>query len=68
MQARLLTIPTTPFTPSAGSYELSRLTRVVVDSRYVDEVDHRGQTLIPPTLYQFAETFQIDVIRYLIWI
>lgn len=33
----------------------------MVDSRYGDEVDHGGQTLIPPTLRQFANTFQVDL-------
>ena len=33
----------------------------MVDSRYADDVDHQGQTLIPPSLHQFAETFQGDL-------
>jgi hexosaminidase len=33
----------------------------VVDTRYVRAVDETGQTLIPPSLLQFAETFQEDL-------
>lgn len=32
-----------------------------MDSRFAKEVDHNGQTLIPPTLQEFAETFQSDL-------
>lgn len=60
--ARLLTIPSTPFTESSGEYySLSQLKRIVVDSQYADAVDETGQTLLPPTLHQFAETFQEDL-------
>ncbi|KAJ6111990.1 hypothetical protein N7523_008051 [Penicillium sp. IBT 18751x] len=59
--ARLLTVPTTPFTETGGAYDLAQLTHIVVDSRYADKVDHDSQTLIPPTLQQFAETFQEDL-------
>ncbi|KAJ5797983.1 uncharacterized protein N7503_007279 [Penicillium pulvis] len=59
--ARLVTVPIVPFTETGGSYKLSEITGIVVDSRYVDSVDHDGQTLIPPTLHEFAETFQGDL-------
>jgi hexosaminidase len=59
--AHLLTVPTTPFTETGGDYELSKLSGIVVDSQYSDAVDNDGQTLIPPTLLQFAETFQGDL-------
>lgn len=59
--AALLTVPTTPFTDAGGSYSLSNLKSIVVDSRYANSVDQDGETLIPPTLQQFAETFQEDV-------
>lgn len=59
--ARLLTIPSTPFTESQGDYSLSQLKQIIVDSRYADSVDENGQTMIPPTLHQFAETFQSDL-------
>ncbi|KAJ6027103.1 hypothetical protein N7460_011920 [Penicillium canescens] len=56
-----LGVPTTPFTETGGNYELSKLSGIVVDSQYSDAVDNDGQTLIPPTLLQFAETFQGDL-------
>lgn len=54
-------MPTTPFTEAGGTYDLSSITGILVDSRYANEVDNDGYTLIPPTLQQFAETFQEDV-------
>ena len=60
--ARLLTIPTTPFEKSGEeSYPLSQLASIVVDSSHADAVDKDGQTLIPPTLQEFAELFQTDL-------
>jgi hexosaminidase len=54
-------VPTTPFTETGGTYDLSQITNIVVDFRYADEVDQDSQTWIPPTLQQFAETFQEDL-------
>ncbi|KAJ5766805.1 uncharacterized protein N7511_004421 [Penicillium nucicola] len=59
--AHLLTVPTTTFTETGGDYDLSRLSGIVIDSKYADSVDNNGQTLIPPTLQQFTETFQGDL-------
>ena len=56
-----MTIPTTPFTETGGDYDLSKLSSIVVDSRYADLVDNNGQTLVPPTLMQFVETFRGDL-------
>ncbi|KAJ5930506.1 hypothetical protein N7466_005999 [Penicillium verhagenii] len=61
VHSRLLTVPIIPFVETGGSYSLSAVTGIIVDSRYVDAVDQLGQTLIPPTLGQFAETFQGDL-------
>ncbi|KAJ5918310.1 hypothetical protein N7454_010685 [Penicillium verhagenii] len=61
VNARLVTVPIIPFVETGGSYSLSAVTGIIVDSRYVDAVDQLGQTLIPPTLGQFAETFQEDL-------
>lgn len=58
---RLLTVPITPFTKSGGEYSLSQLKSIVVDSSWWDAVDNNGQTLIPPTLQEFAQTFQEDL-------
>lgn len=42
-------------------FSLSKIKDVVVDARYQHEVDRDGQTLIPPTLHQFANTFAQDL-------
>ena len=59
--ARLLTVPITPFKETDGECSLSQVNSIVVDSQYADAVDHDGQTLIPPTLQHFAETFKKDL-------
>ncbi|EJD48036.1 glycoside hydrolase [Auricularia subglabra TFB-10046 SS5] len=59
--ARLLTIPTIPFQASQGSLSLSHLRSIVVDSRFADSVNKDGETLIPPTLQEFASTFASDL-------
>lgn len=57
----MVTIPTIPFNGTNGTYSLARLTSIVVDARYANVVDNDGATQIPPTLHQFAETFQKDL-------
>ncbi|KAL1851274.1 hypothetical protein Plec18170_006599 [Paecilomyces lecythidis] len=59
--ARLLTVPTTPFTSTEGTYSLHQLKSISVDSQYADAVDNDGQTLIPPTLSEFGQIFQQDL-------
>ncbi|RAL06724.1 glycoside hydrolase [Aspergillus homomorphus CBS 101889] len=59
--ARLVTIPTIPFVERNGTFSLNHVTSIVVNSRYTDHVDEQGQTLIPPTLKEFASTFQEDL-------
>lgn len=59
--ARLLTVPITPFKETTGEYSLSQVNSIVVDSQYADAVDSDGQTLIPPTLQEFAVTFKKDL-------
>ncbi|KAB2568928.1 Beta-hexosaminidase [Lasiodiplodia theobromae] len=58
--ARLLTVPTVPFEPANGSLTVGNLRSIVVDERYADAVDEDGETLIPPTLLEFAQTFATD--------
>ncbi|PYH78746.1 putative beta-hexosaminidase, partial [Aspergillus uvarum CBS 121591] len=59
---RLLTVPTIPgFIERNGTFPIRHITSLVVDSRYSDHVDDNGQTLIPPTLREFASTFQEDL-------
>lgn len=59
--ARIVAIPSIPFDESDGNYSLSNLKSIIVDSEHAEAVDEKGQTLIPPTLHQFAETFQEDI-------
>ena len=55
-------LPTVPFTPADGDrLDASKLTRIVVDGRYAGSRDTEGETLIPPTLQDFAETFADDL-------
>ena len=59
----LLGIPTLPFdqaTPS-GSFNLSDVQEIVVDAQYASSVDLDGETLIPPSLWEFASTFAGDL-------
>ncbi|KAJ9227311.1 CAZyme family GH20 [Paecilomyces variotii] len=59
--ARLLTVPTTPFTPTEGTYSLHQLKSITISSQYANTVDNAGQTLIPPTLSEFGEVFRADL-------
>lgn len=59
--ADLLGIPTAPFVATNGSYALSKIHTIVVDSQYAASVDDTLDTLIPPTLYEFATTFSSDL-------
>ncbi|KAF8208633.1 putative beta-hexosaminidase [Mycena galopus ATCC 62051] len=58
----LVGIPTFDFNAtSTAQFSLSKVTRVLVDSRYIKTVDTEGKTLIPPTLLAFAQTFAVDL-------
>jgi hexosaminidase len=55
-------IPTVPYNSSGSSaFDLSKIGSILVDFRYESSVDDNGQTLIPPTLKEFAETFGNDI-------
>lgn len=59
---RLVGIPTVPFSATTGNtLTLANLRSLLVDTKYAEARDERGATLIPPTLYQFAETFASDL-------
>ncbi|RDW89783.1 beta-hexosaminidase [Coleophoma cylindrospora] len=60
---RLVGIPTVPFTatPHASSYSFRNIKSIIVDSKYASSVNTAGETLIPPTLLEFATTFSEDV-------
>ncbi|KAK7739723.1 hypothetical protein SLS53_005693 [Cytospora paraplurivora] len=57
----LLGIPTVAYHGTNGSLSLSKLQRIVVDARYASSVDSTKETLIPPTLFEFAKTFSQDL-------
>ncbi|KAI5864562.1 glycoside hydrolase family 20 protein [Durotheca rogersii] len=60
--SRFAGIPVAPFTPSnGGTYKISSLRALVVDSKFAQSRDETGETLIPPTLREFAETFADDL-------
>jgi hexosaminidase len=56
-------IPTVKFNTTGGgsSFSITRLKAIVVDSQFKDSQDHTLETLIPPTLTSFAQTFSEDV-------
>ncbi|KAL2838091.1 glycoside hydrolase [Aspergillus pseudoustus] len=55
-------VPSVPFSSdNRQSFRLRSLKHIVVDSSFADEVNTNGSTLIPPTLWEFASTFQLDV-------
>lgn len=54
-------LPTVPYTATGGTLPASSLTKIVVDTAFADARDESGQTLIPPTLRAFAETFAQDL-------
>ncbi|KAJ7246384.1 putative beta-hexosaminidase [Mycena rebaudengoi] len=59
----LIGIPTFDFNvTSATKFPLSKVTQIVVDSRFQNAVDLNGKTLIPPTLLAFAQTFAQDLL------
>ncbi|KAI0481881.1 glycoside hydrolase family 20 protein [Xylaria cf. heliscus] len=62
--SRLAAIPTIPFNASAGggTYSLSSLKSIIVDSAYAYNVDKSGETTVPQTLHQFGGVFASNVL------
>lgn len=58
--ATLLGVPTVPFLAKGGSLDLTDVKSIVVDTKHGSARDTCGQTLIPPTLDEFAKTFAKD--------
>ncbi|KAJ6625059.1 putative beta-hexosaminidase [Mycena sp. CBHHK59/15] len=59
----LVGIPTFDFNAtSTATFPISRVTQIIVDSRFQNIVDLDGKTLIPPTLLDFAKTFASDLV------
>ncbi|KAI1661666.1 glycoside hydrolase family 20 protein [Daldinia decipiens] len=60
--SRIVGIPTVPFTISSnGAYPIASLKGVLVDSKFAQSRDETGETLIPPSLQDFAKTFVDDL-------
>ncbi|KAK7984773.1 hypothetical protein PG988_002395 [Apiospora saccharicola] len=61
--SRLVGIPTVPFeaTGGEGHLSLSNLKSIIVDTQFADARDEKGETLIPPTLYDFSGVFANDL-------
>lgn len=58
----MLGIPTVPFkTSSDAALDLTLVHSIIVDSAYATARDPDGLTTIPPTLWEFAETFRDDL-------
>jgi hexosaminidase len=61
----LVGVPTVPFTTDdIGSLSVHQVDRIVVDPSYANTTDVNGWTLIPPTLFDFAGTFQDDLGKF----
>ncbi|KAF6806339.1 glycosyl hydrolase family 20 [Colletotrichum sojae] len=54
-------LPTVPYLATGGSLPSASLKKIIVHADFATAVDERGQTLIPPTLQAFAETFASDM-------
>lgn len=65
MASRIVGIPVVPFGPLTtsddGNYSIKSLKTLVVDSKYFESRDETGETLIPPSLQDFANTFLNDL-------
>ncbi|KAK8132055.1 hypothetical protein PG999_000228 [Apiospora kogelbergensis] len=62
IESRLVGIPTVPFQAAGeGQLALGSLKSIIVDTRFDDARDEQGETLIPPTLHEFAEVFAADL-------
>ncbi|TEA20898.1 Beta-hexosaminidase [Colletotrichum sidae] len=57
----LPSLPTIPFLTTGGALPSTSLTKIIVDARYASSRDEKGETLIPPTLLSFAQTFSEDL-------
>ncbi|KAJ4300934.1 hypothetical protein N0V90_003023 [Kalmusia sp. IMI 367209] len=54
-------IPTVAFLGTDGQLRLSEVNSIIVDSQYAKSVNVHGETLIPPSLQDFADTFVQDL-------
>jgi hexosaminidase len=54
-------VPTLDFDATGSTLDLSTIKKVYIDPKYADTVNDAGETLIPPTLYAFGQTFAEDL-------
>ncbi|KAF9871825.1 glycosyl hydrolase family 20 [Colletotrichum karsti] len=58
-------LSTVPYTATGGTIPSSFLKKIIVHDEYAESRDEAGETLIPPTLRSFAETFAEDLVSVL---
>ena len=58
--ANPITIPSLLFTSAGEHLSHHSLEKILIDPKYANWADETGETLIPPTLTDFAQTFQAD--------
>jgi hexosaminidase len=61
VSSRLVQVPTVNFESTGSLLDLANIKSIHVDPRYANSVDHQGETLIPPTLFAFGQTFAQDL-------
>jgi hexosaminidase len=49
------------FDSTGSSFDLKRIRAIHIDPKYANSVNHQGETLIPPTLFAFGQTFAEDL-------
>ncbi|XHG09889.1 hypothetical protein AWENTII_012927 [Aspergillus wentii] len=60
--AALQTLPPVKWTPLSGEFSLSSTEKTIyIDKRVASHRDANGLTLIPPSAYEFADTFRHDL-------
>ena len=59
--ARLAQIPTLDYESTGSFLDLASIRAINIDPDYADTVNDQGETLIPPTLFAFGQTFADDL-------
>ena len=54
-------IPTIPLAATEPKLRLSNFKSIIIDSRFAESANTNGETLIPPSLQEFADTFAQDL-------
>jgi hexosaminidase len=61
VSSRLVQVPTENFESTGSFLDLVNIDSIHVDPQYANSVDDHGETLIPPSLLAFGETFAQDL-------